>query len=75
MLGISRTRSVTAATNASAANGSRASCPPALSHLSDGAGWSVNPTPSNPAASAACTNRTSASFDTSSGFDGCVTSG
>ena len=53
MLGMRRMVSVTAAQNESAAKGSRASCPPAFNHRSVGAGWSVNPMPENPAASAA----------------------
>ena len=53
MFGMSRSRSVTAATRLHATNGSSASWPPALSHLWDGAGWSVNPMPSKPAASTA----------------------
>ena len=50
MLGIRRSRSVQAPTTASATNGSRASWPPPSSHFCDGAGWSVKPMPSNPAA-------------------------
>jgi hypothetical protein len=67
MFGIRRIRSVTAATYGSAANGSSASWPPALSHLSDGAGWSVKAMPSNPAASAA-EKRARPSPETNSGL-------
>src|SRR5262245_54392151 len=75
MLGIRRIRSVMPATNASAANGSRASWPPAVSHLCDGAGWSVKAMPPNPAASAARTNRVNPAPATKSGLYGCWTSG
>src|SRR2546422_653770 len=53
MLGISRSVVVRAAAKAIATNGSSASWPPACSHFCDGAGWSVNPKPWKPAASAA----------------------
>ena len=52
MLGINSIRLVTAATKASAAKGSRASWPPALSQRWVGAGWSVKPMASKPALSA-----------------------
>src|SRR5689334_7856830 len=75
MLGIRRSRSVTAATSVSATNGSRASWPPALSHLCDGAGWSVKPNPSKPAASAAWAKRVIPSLLTNSGLKGWARSG
>ena len=67
--------SVTAAQNESAAKGSRASCPPAFSHRSVGAGWSVNPMPAMPAASAALQKRVRPALVTNSGLYGCVVSG
>ena len=75
MLGMSRIVSVTAAQKVSAANGSSASCPPACSQRSVGAGWSVNPMPSNPARSAVWAKRRMASRLISSGLYGWVTSG
>ena len=75
MLGISRSVSVTAAANPSATNGSRASWPPAFSHRSVGAGWSVNPYPWKPAASAAWARRDTPAPLTRSGWYGCVMSG
>ena len=43
--------------------------------LCDGAGWSVNPRPSNPAASAACAKRVMPARLTNSGRNGCASSG
>ena len=56
-------------------NGSRASCPPACSHRSVGAGWSVNPIPENPAASAAMQNSVNPALVRSSGLYGCEING
>ena len=75
MLGMRRMVSVTAAQNERAAKGSRASWPPACSHRSVGAGWSVNPMPENPAASAAVQKRVRPAFVTNSGVYGCVVMG
>ncbi len=68
-------RSVTAAQKDRATNGSRASCPPACSQRSVGTGWSVNPIPENPAASAAAQNSVSPALVTNSGWYGCEISG
>src|SRR6476659_9645949 len=53
MFGISSNVDVRAAAEPAATNGAIASWPPDSSHRCVGAGWSVNPKPSNPAASAA----------------------
>ena len=75
MFGIRRMRSVTAAQKVRATNGSSASWPPAFSHFSVGAGWSVKPMPSNPDASAVRANRVMASRLMSSGLAGWVIRG
>ena len=68
-------RSVTAAQNERAVNGSRASWPPAFNQRWVGAGWSVKPMPANPAASATWQKRVSPSLVVNSGLYGCVVSG
>ena len=70
MLGIRRIRDVAAAAKPRATKGSRLSWPPASSHRWEGAGWSVNPNPSNPAASAAAATAAIPGPDTRSGRDG-----
>ena len=57
-----------AAPGPSVANGAGASCPPASNQRCEGAGWSVNPTPSNPSASACMAKRTIAPLEISSGL-------
>ena len=72
MLGISRIVVVPAAAQPIATNGSRASWPPPSSQRCDGAGWSVNPKPPNPAASAAPATVAMPAPETRSGWYGCV---
>ena len=75
MFGMSRTRSVTAATKDRATYGSNASWPPLVSHLCDGAGCSVKPMPSNPTRSAARAKSIRAVPVSSSAGTGCWTIG
>ena len=75
MFGIRRIRSVMAAQKVKATKGSRASWPPAFSHLSVGAGWSVKQMPSNPESSAVRVKRVTASLLMSSGLLGWLIKG